>query len=155
MKKSIIAFLGLAIVGGAGYFLYEGSIPKSERLEAKYQKFSNSLDESQYATDQSYRERINQELHARQEALAVVYINEQKPDEAIIFLETLIGALNRQQYDHGHLAPRTSGQVRLVAKYYAMLSDAYGMKHDNRKQVWALDRSTHYATESEQLSKRE
>jgi hypothetical protein len=101
VKKFIIALLGLSIIGGAGYFLYEGSVPKSERLQTKYKKFTDSLDQSQYATDQSYRERINHEFHDRQEALAFVCINEQKPDQAIFFLETLIGSLNRPQYVHG------------------------------------------------------
>jgi hypothetical protein len=155
VKKFIIALLGLAIVGGAGYFLYEGSVPKSERLQAKYKKFTDSLDQSQYATDQSYRERINQELHDRQEALAVVYINEQKPDEAIIFLETLIRSMNGPHYVHGRQAPRNSGQAGLVAKYYTLLSDAYGMKYDEKKRAWALNMSMHYEAEAEQLRKRE
>ncbi len=155
MKKLIIALLGLSIIGGAGYFLYEGSVPKSERLQAKYKKFTDSLDQNQYATDQSYRERINRELLDRQEALAFVYINEQKPNEAIIFLESIIGSVNRPQYVHGRQTARNSGQVRLVAKYLSILSDAYGMKHDEKKRAWALKMSMHYETEAEQLRKRE
>lgn len=155
MKKFIIALLGLSIIGGAGYFLSEGSVPKSERLQAKYKRFTDSLDQSQYATDQSYRERINQELHDRQEALAFVFIDEQKPDEAIIYLETLIGSMNRPQYVQGRQAARNSGQVRLVAKYYSILSEAYGMRHDVKKRAWALKMSIHYEAEAEQLRKRE
>jgi hypothetical protein len=70
-------------------------------------------------------------------------------------LESIIGSVNRPQYVHGRKTARNCGQVRLVAKYYSILSDAYGMKHDEKKRAWALKMSMHYETEAEQLRKRE
>lgn len=155
MKKLILALLVLATVGGAGYFLYQEPVPKSERLYEKYKKFTDALDQARYATDLSYREKIDRELHDRQEALAVAYINERKPDEAIILLETLIDSTNRPRYEHGSRVPRNSAQTRLVAGYYKMLSDAYGMKHDRKGRDRALKMSMHYRAEAERLRKRE
>lgn len=83
-----------------------------------------------------------------------LYSSMRKPGETIIYLETLIGSMNRPQYVQGRQATWNSGQVRLVAKYYSILSEAYGMKHDVKKQAWALNMSMHYEAEAEQLRKR-
>ncbi len=155
MKKLIITLLVLGIIAGAGYFLHEGAVPKSERLFGKYKKFTASLDQSRYATDLSYRERMDRELQERQEALAVAYINDRKPDEAIMVLETLIDSANGPRYEHGSRVLSNSVQTSLVADYYKMLSDAYDMKHDRNGKEQALKMSMHYRAEAESLRKRE
>lgn len=155
MKKIFLVFLVLTIAGTAGYFWYQGSAPKSERLYRTYEKFTDSLDREQYAVDLSYRDTFDRELQNHQDALAAAYLSERRPDEAIVLLETLIDTANRPRYEHGNRVPRNSAQAGLVADYYKMLSDAYGMKNDWKGKGRALKLSMRYRAEAEQLRKRE
>lgn len=155
MKKIILLSLVVMIVGAAGYFWYQNSVPKSERLYRGYEKFTDSLDMNRYATDLTYRDSFDRELQNLQDALATAYLNEGKPDEAIVLLEALIDAANRPHYEHGNRLVRNSAQAGLVADYYTMLSDAYGMKNDWKGKGQAMKLSMRYRAEAEQLRKRE
>jgi len=155
MKKLILLFLVITIVGVAGYFRYQNSVPKSERLYRGYEKYSDSLDMNRYATDLSYRDSFDRELQDLQDALAVAYLNEKKPDEAVVLIKTLIDSANRPRYEHGNRLPRNSAQAGLAADYYKMLSDAYGMKNDWKGKGQAMKMSMRYRAEAEQLRKRE
>ncbi len=154
MKKLVLAFLVLAIVG-AGYFWFQKAVPKSERLYGKFAKFTISLERDRYATDLSYRDTFDRELQDLQDALAAAYLNEKKPDEALVLLDTLIENANSPRYEHGNRVPRNSAQAGLVADYYKMLSDAYGMKNDWKGRGQAMKMSMRYRAEAEQLRKRE
>ncbi len=154
MKKTGLIIIVLAFAGAAGYFWYQGTVPKSEKLYRTYVKFTDSLDQNRYATDLSYRENFDQKLQGMQDALAAAYIKERKPDEAIVLLDALIDSANRPRYEHGNRVPRNSAQASLVSDYYKMLSDAYGMKNDGKRRGLALKMSMHYKAEAEKLRNR-
>lgn len=41
-----------------------------------------------------------------------------------------------KESNNGRQTAWNSSKARLVAKYYSILSDVYGMKHDDKKRAW-------------------
>jgi hypothetical protein len=134
--------------------IYQALTPKSDKLYKQYQTFIASIDEIRYKTSAAYRFEVNDELGRQQIALASAYNEDKKPDEAIILLEGLIASMNKQQYVLDKKVGRNSGQVGLVAIYYEKLAASYGMKHDEQKKAWALQKSDEYKAEAAMLEKR-
>ncbi|MGE5172812.1 MAG: hypothetical protein ACM3MD_03175 [Betaproteobacteria bacterium] len=119
----------------------------------QYQAYIATIDQAQYSTNASYRWEVDEGIRTRQAALASAYNADKRPDKAIVLLEGLIDSMNKQQYVLKKKVRRNSGQVALVAIYYARLADSYGLKHDEEKRAWALQKSKEYEAEAAQLEK--
>jgi hypothetical protein len=154
MKKLFQILLIASVVAGAGYLIYQALIPESDKLYKQYQTFAASIDQARYRTNAGYRWEVDDELRSRQVALASAYNADKRPDEAIVLLEGLIADMNKQQRVLDKRIRRNSGQVELVAIYYARLADSYGLKHDEKKKAWALQKSDEYKAELILLEKR-
>ena len=154
MKKLFMILVMVAVVGGSGFLIYQVLSPKSDKLYKQYQTFIASIDEIRYKTNAAYRFEVDEELRTRQVALASAYNADKRPDEAVILLEGLIASMNKQQYVLDKKVRRNSGQVELVAIYYKSLADSYGLKHDEEKKAWALQKSNEYQAEAAMLEKR-
>jgi hypothetical protein len=154
MKKLFMILVMVAVVGGSGFLIYQVLTPKSDKLYKQYQTFIASIDETLYKTKASYRFEVDEEIRIRQVALASAYNVDKRPDEAIILLEGLIASVNKQQYVLDTKVRRNSGQVELVAIYYKSLADSYGLKHDEEKKAWALQKSNEYQAEAAMLANR-
>jgi hypothetical protein len=154
MKKLFMILLMASVAVGAGYLIYRALIPKSDKLYEQYQAFAASIDQDRYRTNAAYRWEVDEELRIRQVVLASAYNADKRPDEAIVLLEGLIASMNKQQYVLDKRIRRNSGQVELVAIYYLRLADSYGMKHDEKKKAWALQKSDEYKAEAALLEKR-
>ncbi len=154
MKKFLIALVLAAVAGGAGYMIYKALIPKSTTLYEQFQAFLATIDQTRYNTNAGYRWEVDEGIRIRQAALAAAYNADKKPDEAIAILEGLIASMNKQQYVLDKKVSRNSGQVELVAIYYARLADSYGLKHDEEKKAWAMQQSNEYKAEAARLAQR-
>ncbi len=154
MKKFIIILFLAAVAGGAGYFIYKALIPKSTTLLEKYQEYLATVDQTRYQSNAGYRWAVDDEIRTRQAAIAAAYNEDKKPDPAIAILEGLIESMNKQQYVLNRKVRRNSGQVELVAIYYARLADSYALKHDEEKKAWALQKSAEYKAEAAQLAQK-
>lgn len=153
MKKLLMVLVMAAVAGGAGYLIYKALVPKSSKMYEQYQAYIATIDQTRYSTNAGYRWEIDEGIRTRQAALASAYNADKRPDEAIVLLEGLIESMNKQQYILKKKVRRNSGQVALVAIYYARLADAYGLKHDEEKRAWALQKSKEYEAESARLEK--
>jgi hypothetical protein len=154
MKKLFKLLAMAAVVGGLGFLLYHALTPKSAKLYKEYQAFLATVDQTRYSTNAGYRYEVDDELAGRQLALATAYNADKKPDEAIALLEGLIASRNKQQSVLDKKVRRNSGQVELVAIYYERLATSYGLKNDEKKQAWALQKSNEYKEEAFTLEKR-
>jgi len=154
MKKLFKILLIMAVAGGSVFLIYQALTPKSDKLYKQYQDFIATIDETRYRTSAAYRFEVDEELGARRVALASAYNADKRPDEAIVLLEGLIASMNKQQYVLDKKVWRNSGQVELVAIYYERLAAAYGMKHDEKKKAWALQKSNEYKEEAFMLERR-
>jgi hypothetical protein len=154
MKKLFMIVVLVVVAGGSGYLIYRALTPKSDKLREQYQTFIASIDETRYKTTAAYRFEVDEELRTRRFAMASAYNADKKPDEAIILLEGLIASMNKQQYVLDKKVRRNSGQAELVAIYYESLAASYGMKHDEEKRAWALQKSNEYREEAVMLEKR-
>ncbi len=154
MKKLFMILLIASAAVGAGYLIYQALVPKSDKLLEQYQAFTATIDQARYRINAAYRWEVDEELRIRQVALASAYNADKRPDEAIVLLEDLIAGMNKQQYVLNKRIRRNSGQVELVAIYYQRLADSYGLKHDEKKKKWALQKSDEYKAEAALLSQR-
>ena len=154
MKKMLIVLILAAVTGGAGYLIYKALIPKSTTMYEQYQAYVATIDQTRYNTNAGYRWEVDDVIRTKQAALAAAYNADKKPDEAIAILEGLIASMNKQQYVLNKKVSRNSGQVELVAIYYARLADSYGLKHDEEKKAWALQQSNEYKAEAARLAQR-
>lgn len=154
MKKLFMILVIVAVAGGAGFLIYQALIPKSDKLYKEYQTLIATIDETRYKTNAAYRFDVDEELRTRRVAMASAYNADKRPDEAIVLLEGLIAAVNKQQYVLDTKVRRNSGQVELVAIYYKSLADSYDLKHDEEKKAWALQKSSEYQAEAAMLEQR-
>jgi hypothetical protein len=154
MKKLLIVLVLVAVIGGAGYLIYKALIPKSTTMYEQYQAYIATIDQTRYNTNAGYRWEVDDVIRTKQAALAAAYNADKKPDEAIAILKGLIASMNKQQYVLNKKVSRNSGQVELVAIYYARLADSYGLKHDEEKKAWALQQSNEYKAEAARLAQR-
>ncbi len=154
MKKFFIILVLAAAAAVAGYFIYKALIPKSTTLLEQYQAYLATVDQARYNTNAGYRWEVDEIIRTKQAALAAAYNADKKPDEAIAILEGLIAAMNKQQYVLNKKVSRNSGQVELVAIYYARLADSYALKHDEEKKAWAVQQSNEYKAEAARLAQR-
>ncbi len=154
MKKLFMVLVIVAVAAGSGFLIYHALILKSDKLYEEYRAFIASIDETRYRTNAAHRWEVEEELRVRQVALASAYNADKRPDAAIALLEGLIASMNKQQRVLDKKVRRNSGQVELVAIYYERLADSYGMKHDEEKKAWALQKSNEYKAEAALLEKR-
>jgi hypothetical protein len=154
MKKLFIVLVIVAVAVGSGYLIYQALIPESDKLYEQYQAFRATIDQARFNTNAGYRWEVGEQNRNWQFKLASAYNADKRPDEAIRILEGLIAAMNKQQYALDRKVPRNSGQVEWVAIYYAGLADSYGLKHDETKKAWALQKSEEYREEAARLATR-
>ncbi len=154
MKKLFMFLMIASVAVGAGYLIYQALIPKSDKLLEQYEAFTATIDQARYQANAAYRWEVDEELRIRQVALASAYNEDNRPEKAIVLLESLIAGMNKQQYVLDKRIRRNSGQVELVAIYYQRLADAYGLKHDEKKKAWALQKSDEHKAEAALLSTR-
>lgn len=154
MKKFFIVLVLTAAAAIAGYFIYKALIPKSTTLYEQYQAYIATIDQARYNANAGYRWEVDEGIRTRQAALAAAYNADKKPDEAIAILEGLIASMNKQQYVLNKKVVRNSGQVELVAIYYARLADSYALKNDEVKKAWAMQQSNEYKAEAARLAQR-
>jgi hypothetical protein len=155
MKRLFIVVLIVVVAVGSGYLIYQALIPVSDKLNEQYQAFMATIDQTSYRTSARYRWEVDDKIRRWQFDLASAYNADKRPDEAIILLEGLIAAMNKQQYALDKMIPRNSGQAEWVAIYYAGLADSYGLKHDEEKKAWALQKSEAYRAEAARLATRQ
>jgi hypothetical protein len=155
MKRLFMVLLIVVVAVGSGYLIYRALIPKSDKLNEQYQAFMTTIDQTSYRTSARYRWEVDDKIRRWQFDLASAYNADKRPDEAIILLEGLIAAMNKQQYALDKKIPRNSGQVEWVAIYYAGLADSYRLKHDEEKTAWALQKSEEYRAEAARLATRQ
>lgn len=154
MKKLFKFLVMIAVTVGSGFLIYQALTPKSDKLYKQYQTFIATIDETRYKTSAGYRFEVNDELGRQQLTLASAYNADKRPDEAIILLEGLIASMDKQQYVLDKKVRRNSGQVGLLAIYYEKLAASYGMRQDEQKKAWALQKSSEYKAEAAMLEKR-
>ncbi len=154
MKKLLIVLVLVAVSGWSGYLIYKALIPKSTTLYEQYQTYLSTIDQARYKTNAGYRWEVTEGIRTRQAALAAAYNSDKKPDEAIAILEELIASMNKQQYVLNKKVRRNSGQVELVAIYYARLADSYSLKQDEEKKAWAMQKSNEYKAEAARLAQK-
>jgi hypothetical protein len=154
MKKLFMVLVIVAVTVGAGYLIYRALIPKSDKLYEQYQTYLVTIDQPRYNTNAGYRWEVGEHIRIWKTNLASSYNADNRPDEAIILLEGLIADMNKQQYVLDKKVPRNSGQVEWVAIYYAHLADSYGLKHDEKKQAWAMQKSEEFRLEAARLATR-
>ncbi len=154
MKKFLIILVLAIAAAVAGYKIYKAMIPKSTTLYEQYQAYLATVDQARYSTNAGYRWEVDDVIRTRQAALAAAFNADKKPDEAIAILEELIASMNKPQYVLNKKVGRNSGQVELVAIYYARLAESYALKKDEAKRAWALQQSNEYKAEAARLSQK-
>ncbi len=133
----------------------EASKSESAIILDERKKLADSMDRNRAATDPIYSRTMETKLQFLDFRLAVAYNTENKPDEAIAVLRTLISG--EEATEHGGVPRRSRSYIR-EARYYETLIESFRIKNDEagiRKAEQVREELLEKASELEHREERE
>jgi predicted Zn-dependent protease len=127
-------FIAAVVVAFTLFTLREASKPESAIIAAERDKLARSLDKDRAQKDQDYARDLHDKLQFLGYRLAVAYIAENKPNDAIVVLEKMI---KDEEATSSVNRPRRSRSYFDEARYYEELIGAYELKGDDTDAIKA------------------
>jgi hypothetical protein len=133
------------------YVFKRASAPESAIIAKERSRLAASLDKGREQKDPVYARNIEQKLQLLDFQQAEAHVKENKPDEAIKLLQTLIST----EQGRSKAGPRRSASYDREARYYEALRNAYSLKQDEAAMERANDQRSQLLAQAEKARKSE
>ncbi len=153
--KASLKIAALLIVAGVVVLvlvLKEASKPESVIIAGERKKFADSIDKNRAGNEPIYARNIEEKLQFLDYRLAIAYNSENKPNEAIAVLKSLIS--NEEAKSQRGITRRSRSYAN-EARYYEALTASFELKHDEDGAKTAALKREELLTKASELRKRE
>ncbi len=154
--KASLKIAALFIFAGAVvlvlFLLREASKPESVIIADERKKLADSIDKNRAGNDPIYARNIEEKLQFLDYRQAIAYNSENKPDEAIAVLKSLIS--NEEAKSQRGITRRSRSYAN-EARYYEALATSFELKHDENGAKTAVLKRDELLAKAAELRKRE
>ncbi|MGE5173591.1 MAG: hypothetical protein ACM3MD_07160 [Betaproteobacteria bacterium] len=134
------------------FLMKEASKPESVIIGEERKKLADSIDKNRAENDPIYARSVEEKLQFLDYRQAIAYNSENKPDEAIAVLKTLIST---EQAKSQRGITRRSRSYANEARYYEALGTSFELKHDEDNAKKAAQNREELLAKASELRKRE